>query len=288
MNNVPSAEINKNIEVKDKRPFWWTCVDIAVLRDKNLNINDKAIYAVLCSFAASQDRTCFPSIALIAETAGCSDRTVQRALLSLEKAGYIKRQNRYRDKIQTSSIYTIIGCMATHSSIRGDCETPPGCQDVTGGVTHSRTELEPEELELKDTPTEEAIASGCSSALMEKIPAAMKSTAEYMLLKTGRKGLIPSETGAILALEKIHYPARIQQEISVALERFARMGRPPDELTFEYIYESLRRQKSKKEKPKTVEAPSVQKQKPIVTEEQEAEHERWIREKYGRAEHDGS
>jgi len=274
------SEDLRNIQISDDRDFWFSHLDICVMQDRSLSFAAKGIYALLTTYMDVKSRSWSVRIKTLSETAGISERQVRYAVKELKEHGYIKTETVFNEGHQCASKYTLIGHRAKQPAIYA----PQDCTPCTPRGAHIAGQLlEPVLQEPKDTlPTvEEANASDSSSSLMEKIPAAMKSTAEYMLLKTGRKGLIPSETGAILALEKRHYPARIQQEISVALERFARMGRPPDELTFEYIYESLRRQKSKKEKPKLTEDPPVQKQKPIVTEEQEAEHERWIRQKYG-------
>ena len=74
----------------------------------------------------------------------------------------------------------------------------------------------------------------------------MKETVEFLLFKTGRRTLFPEELGAVMALEKIHLPARIQREISKAAERFSRQGKPLSSLSFEYIFDSLKYQKSTK------------------------------------------
>ena len=73
----------------------------------------------------------------------------------------------------------------------------------------------------------------------------MKQTAEYLLLKTGRKGLTQDEISALRELSANQYPARIQKETDTAIERFKRLGRPLNSLTFRYIAESLARQPSR-------------------------------------------
>jgi len=75
-------------------------------------------------------------------------------------------------------------------------------------------------------------------------PDAMRQTAEYLLLKTGRAGLTEEEISALRTLNSRQYPARVQKEIDIALERFQRLGRSPGDLTFCYIAESLSRQTS--------------------------------------------
>lgn len=52
---------------------------------------------------AGKDGTCFPSIPTIAAELNISKSTVKRALSDLEKAGYIRRERRYRQTGGNSS-----------------------------------------------------------------------------------------------------------------------------------------------------------------------------------------
>lgn len=52
---------------------------------------------------ANKDGTCFPSIPTIAAELNISKSTVKRALSDLEKAGYIRRERRYRQTGGNSS-----------------------------------------------------------------------------------------------------------------------------------------------------------------------------------------
>jgi len=267
----------ENIQISDDRDFWFAHLDICVMQDKNLSFVAKGVYALLATYMDVKSRTWSVRIKTLADTAGISERQVRYAVKELKERGYIKVEMTFKEGHQCASKYTLIGHRANQTAIYA----PQDCTPCTPRAAECAGQLlEPVLRESKEAPTEEAGASGISSDLMEKIPNAMRSTAEYLLLKTGRKGLIPSEIGAVMALEKRHYPARVQQEIVIALERFARKGRPPAELTFEYIYESLKRQNSKKDKPKTVQEIQPP-QRLVVTREQETAHERWLEEKYG-------
>ena len=65
----------------------------SVMRDKDLKPQAKAIYAYICSFAASSvstDRSAFPSVALQCSELGMSEDTYYRHRKALEKKGYIK------------------------------------------------------------------------------------------------------------------------------------------------------------------------------------------------------
>lgn len=73
----------------------------------------------------------------------------------------------------------------------------------------------------------------------------MRSTAEYLLLKTGRKGLDEEELSALRTLDAHHYPARVQREIDKAVERYGRLGRHLRTLDFGYILSALQHQPSR-------------------------------------------
>lgn len=62
---------------------------------------------------ANKQNQCFPSMNTIARDLHISNSTVKRALKDLEKAGFITRENRFRQYNQktygkTSNLYTIL------------------------------------------------------------------------------------------------------------------------------------------------------------------------------------
>lgn len=236
-------EETANVQINDQRDFWFVIVDLCVWQDERLSTLEKAVYTALCTFASVEGRTCWPSTSAIARRASCSDRSVNRALETLEEHGYLKITRRFKDNARIPSAYSIIGHKATG-----------GCDTVSQGVTtESRKEQEPSEPDLKDTLSEgaedapdERETLPLDEEFIKKIPAAMKETVEFLLLKTGRKGLLPEELAPVMALEKIHMPSRIQREITKAAERFNRQGKPLSSLSFVYIYDSLKYQKSSK------------------------------------------
>jgi len=236
--------------LREGRKFWYCQVDIDVLRDPDLTTTDKAIYAVLCSYMNVNDRSGRPSVGTIANASGCSKNTVRTALKNLTAKGVIEREERFYDGRQTSCVYTVVG---TQSQGGSNIEGGRVQYLKREGSKSGRAELEPKELDLKDTLSEGADPSPDNTQVpileeedLKKIPSAMKETVEFLLLKTGRSGLSPDELGPIMSLDKIHVPARIQREITKAAERFKKQGKPLSALTFIYIFDSLKFQKSTK------------------------------------------
>ncbi|MBC2579375.1 helix-turn-helix domain-containing protein [Clostridium sp. DJ247] len=57
---------------------------------------------------ANGEGTCFPSIKTIASDCGVSTRTIQRTMIILLEAGFVKKDSRFREKGgQTSNLYTL-------------------------------------------------------------------------------------------------------------------------------------------------------------------------------------
>lgn len=146
----------EQIEISPRKgDFWFACVDIAVLRDPDLTPIDKTVFGVLCSFASANTRDAWTKISTIAKSANCSERAVIRSLKILSERGIIKKQARFVDGKQISSIYYIIGyhAYADANKISTDTESQRHDSQSPIGVTHSHTELEPKrELEPKDIP----------------------------------------------------------------------------------------------------------------------------------------
>ncbi|WP_286677294.1 helix-turn-helix domain-containing protein [Aminobacterium sp. EBM-42] len=232
----------------DNRDFWWICLDICVMRDERLNLSAKGIYAVLCTFASTGNRTCFPKVATLAKTAGCSERTVYSALKDLEECGYIKRITRYDGRgMQTSSSYEIIG----HKAKREAKEEPSPANIADPACKKRHTSPAKNDIPLtiatitKDTysPTErETLPQETQNP--EDAPSSMRETAKLLLLQTKRSGLREEEISALKDLAISHTPARVQKEITTAIKRFIKNKRSLAELDFCYIAESLKYQKS--------------------------------------------
>lgn len=65
-----------------------------VMRDPNISLIDKAIYAYLCTFADNETDELFVGVKTIANECNVSESTVKRSLISLQKHGVIKRTSR--------------------------------------------------------------------------------------------------------------------------------------------------------------------------------------------------
>lgn len=72
----------------------------------------------------------------------------------------------------------------------------------------------------------------------------MRTTARYLLMRTGRKCLEWFEIPLIKELSSRHKPGRIQKEIDRACEIFLRKGRRLIRLSFRYIAACLKNQKT--------------------------------------------
>jgi predicted transcriptional regulator len=123
--------------------------------------------------------------------------------------------------------------------------------ETTQGRNTKRTDLE---LQSQSVPCVSVLSvktgktSSSSSISIPDIPAPMRETADYFLLKTGRPEITAGELSALRALEEIHTPSRVNAEITTAVGRFRKNGKPLANLTLEYIYDSLKYQVSRKDK----------------------------------------
>ena len=75
------------------RKYKFGIISHAVITDPELSLQAKAIYSMLCVYA-NKRRTCYPSIATLADTGGVSCRTVDRSIQELKNKNYIKREGR--------------------------------------------------------------------------------------------------------------------------------------------------------------------------------------------------
>ena len=232
--------------MSNETDYWFARVDIDVAKDKELSITAKFIFTILCIFADKDKRGCWPSNQTVAETAGVSESTLLRAYKELEARGVIARESRFKNGQQTSSYTLIVGHNAPcYGGVIDDGagvssmtdRTRTNEQDIKDSLTRE-ADLPPSE----ELPTDSEPESRKESFSPEDAPEIMRSTAEYLLLKTGRKTLTENEISALRELSANQYPSRVQKEIDRACERFRRNGNDLGTLTFCYIAGALRNQ----------------------------------------------
>lgn len=108
------------------------------------------------------------------------------------------------------------------------------------------------------------------------VPDVMRPTVKLLLFHTGRSSISADELSIVRKLADIHTPTRVNREILTCIERFDRLGRKHEMLTFNYLWSYLKHQNSlkaalspkrkrgKKEKPPVkATAETEQEQKPI-------------------------
>jgi len=110
------------LKIQHNAPF--TIIDRAVLMSEELDVYDKTVYAVLCSYASSTDRSCFPSYQTIAKKAGCSRRKVISVIAKLERMGLVEKRGQFNGAGESTSNLYVIKSMA--DALR----TPPNAPDT--------------------------------------------------------------------------------------------------------------------------------------------------------------
>ncbi len=112
-----------SLKIKYDTPF--TIIDRTVLMSEDLSVYDKTVYAILCSYANSTDRSCYPSYQTIARKAGCSRRKVIAVIANLERMGLVEKQEQ-RNSIgdNASNLYTVKPLTGAGDSPPNACGTP--------------------------------------------------------------------------------------------------------------------------------------------------------------------
>lgn len=260
-----------------RSPLPFVLIDRAVILDTTLSPVDKAVFNVLCAHANYDSHECWLKIATIAQEASCSVRSVHNSLNTLEERGIIQHTPRFSDGRKISSSYKVIGSYAPCYSEATCNDCTPICTSCTSTCTTCRSDMQDVQIynenhyndikdsltgenapsvelltaELPNTPGQESSTTpkeekppikADESQNLDDVPEAMRSTAEFFLLKTGRKSLTEKDLNALCEMNGHQYPIRVQKEISTACERFIRRGQPLTDLTLEYIASSLRNQ----------------------------------------------
>lgn len=83
-----------------------------------------SVYAYLCRCRNSKSGTCFPSFSKIATACNISKRSVSNALNQLEGLRIIQRENQFRERRQTSNLYTLPKLQPMPASSANDASSP--------------------------------------------------------------------------------------------------------------------------------------------------------------------
>lgn len=75
-----------------------------VIRNPDISMGEKALYAYLCTYADANTSDLFVSVNKMADEMGISVSSIKRYLLSLEKKGVLDRKNRGYRMSKTTSL----------------------------------------------------------------------------------------------------------------------------------------------------------------------------------------
>ena len=105
MTDSMEVKYNKNSILRD----GYGIIPKIVMRDKNLSIEAKAIYAYLIAFAGDK-KTCYPSRDLMCKELGISINRFTKHLKTLKESGYIKVERVKSGNLKAKNIYEIMKC----------------------------------------------------------------------------------------------------------------------------------------------------------------------------------
>ena len=235
--------------------------EIEVNFDRTLNRNAIVVYQALVRYMSQETRIAMVRIKILAALIGRSVGTVQRGLRDLIARGVIIRQARYSasDGHQLCSAFYIVGadaeCYQTPVS-----ETPMSKMEpphVKNGIpiyidltksdfylTASGGAKTPQSYKKNDTTENDILEDDTPADPIEEVPEVLRTTAQYLLLKTGKKRLTEHDVICLQRLFEKHTPVRIQKEIDTAIERCKRKGKSLKTITFSYIWACLKSQAS--------------------------------------------
>jgi hypothetical protein len=98
------------------------CVGLCLNCETGLTLTEKFILLAICEKADNDGGNAWPSVHTLARYAECSDRTVQRTLLTLRQRGWIeivKRASRYTPRVYRVNLSKFQGCQpVTHEATR--------------------------------------------------------------------------------------------------------------------------------------------------------------------------
>lgn len=98
--------MTEKLKVEGILSLGYGVIPKLVMKDKNISIEAKSIYAYLCSYAGNGE-TAFPSVSLICEDLGISENRLYKHRKQLVEAGYIKIERERKEVGWSNNIYTI-------------------------------------------------------------------------------------------------------------------------------------------------------------------------------------
>lgn len=131
----------------------------SVIRDAAISTTARLVYVELCTYA-DDDGYCFPSNETLAEDVGISLPTVKRCLAELADTGIIRRDDRYVEGRQTTSVTQLLDAKVSHRGITSDplggiASEPPGgfTSEPQNKTSRNRTTMNrPQRGEVVDEP----------------------------------------------------------------------------------------------------------------------------------------
>ena len=250
--------------------FLYSQPDNAVLYDIQLPQTAYRLYNILADMSDRKTRKVTAYVATLAKRLNRSVMTTRRTLGLLVNFRIIEREfnkSPHNAKMNLASTYTVRGRLAERyvgteyagdyyqSEVITKTIVPPiknGYPEYTRGFLSEKVLEDTLRRENESLPKEYTIEEAPKSSqqeLIQAVPEIMRTTAEYLLLKTGRTSLKPKEVKALIELAQNHMPSRVQKEIDTCVERFRQNGKRLSNLYAGYIATCLREQKSLKGTP---------------------------------------
>lgn len=133
--------------------FNYGILSKTLMKDRNIDIKGKAIYALLCTYAGSS-RTAFPGVKLILADLGISKDTYYKHMGQLREHGYVRvRQENSSGGQFKSNIYTLSPCPNSPDAAKPDTENPDAAnQDTKNNNIQKVKELKNNKRGQKDVP----------------------------------------------------------------------------------------------------------------------------------------
>lgn len=99
--------------------FGFGIIPKRVMKDPNLSLQAKGIYAYLCSYAGNKD-TAFPSVKLITHELNMSKDTFYKYLNELKETGYIEVFKERDEGKFSKNIYKLLPCPKSSDTVLSD------------------------------------------------------------------------------------------------------------------------------------------------------------------------